>query len=326
MHSHDDTVAQRPTKRNSFEGKYPTISEISRKLRHKKRVQPSRLKRPFIWLHIRLTWLLLRLGVNARQCTGLWLALSVTSFMVLLLGTQWAFVVGTLLFMLSAMLDSADGEIARFHKPFMSPEEDLRTHMNGICMDRTAHAINTVLWPLAIAFGLYRCTDNAIALVAGVSLLVFQNVYRTGHATVGYVRETFHDRVRLTFPIDTHTQVRDGRIKAKGILARTCLRLVWWLGSSWHFSVFLLVFSVIDTVLYTLGYQGCPVAFAGLLFCGAVAPILSIVVIVWFARTDWLVDMILSQSQSSSNIEIDDDCRVKQDIDDSQLPLEEPMA
>jgi len=131
---------------------------------------------------------LIRLGFSANAVTVLWGALNVAgAFLVYraILGAPWLISVVAMVFVVSEILDTSDGEIARFKKT-ASP-------IGGKLLDGIAHKVTEFSLIAAYACGAAAVTQSSAALPIGVALL-------TGEALLAYCYERRLLIIRVHIP------------------------------------------------------------------------------------------------------------------------------
>ena len=138
---------------------------------------------------------LLRIGVPSRVVTFAWFLVGLAGSATTALGQPWSFVFGALLVYLKLVLDIADGELARYQKRFMDEQTDIRTHMQGIYLDRMQHAIDSPLWGLALGVGAWRMTGDVRLIGCGVALAFFRSWVRFDGLLRKHIAETFALRI-----------------------------------------------------------------------------------------------------------------------------------
>lgn len=115
---------------------------------------------------IYLTSLLLRLGFNGNQATGLMLCCAIGGALLFFAGGMEGYLGGAALMLLSWILDHSDGDVLRFR----GESSNL-----GIYMDRFTHRVSYPLVYLGIGTSLYRQTGQAwLLLFAGLVAYCYQ--------------------------------------------------------------------------------------------------------------------------------------------------------
>ena len=251
--------------------KIPTIDEISSSL-HRERLRHTKgrpLLRCLVFLAIRLTYVLMRLGVQARMVTILWLVLLFVAYGVMLLGTSWAFVIASLLTYFFLMLDWSDGEIGRFDKQFMTHEEDIRTFINGLYLDRLAHGVTSPLWGIALGIGLYRCTSDPYVLAAGLALASFWGLRQVAGRVTAHLEERFRETIKEAVEQGGFQEFRKTAIPKDSLIVRILDLLDWRLGGVLSANLIILVASLIDLgMLISNGDTTCAVLYGVFLIMG----------------------------------------------------------
>jgi len=181
---------------------------------------------------------LIRLGFSANAVTVLWGLLNVGgAFLVYraILGSLWLVPVVVLTFVVSEILDTSDGEIARFKKT-ASP-------IGGKLLDGIAHKATEFSLLAAYACGAAAITQSAAALPIGVALLAGEAML-----TYCYERRLLIIRVHMqstekagggqtrgTYEIGTPWMALSWRDKVKTVVglfsykfAYAAIALAWW--------------------------------------------------------------------------------------------------
>lgn len=222
-----------------------------------------------------LTRLLLWLPINARQVTVLWFVTALISFTISAIGSPWAFAVAALVYCLVILLDLSDGEVGRFRARWMTPEENLRTHVNGMYLDRLFHVIATPLWPLAIAVGLYRMSGRPEILFAGISLLAYHCARRSRSVLEVYLTAEFRAPVNK---LVSHGQLSFSEpppAQKRGFVRRCMDKLDFWLRNGKRFNTMVLLCAAIDCgLLVAYGPSMCWTLFGGFAIWGTLALLL----------------------------------------------------
>ena len=95
-------------------------------------------------------------GITPNHLTALMIPIGIAGGIVLSLGTPLGFVLGGLFFVLLNILDSADGELARYTK---------QTSDFGDYLDRLAHYMTNTAIVMGLGMGLYTETGNVYLVV-----------------------------------------------------------------------------------------------------------------------------------------------------------------
>ncbi len=141
------------------------------------------------------TRVLIRTPINSRQLTVVWVLLSLASYGISAVGRPETFVLGAAVLYVAIVLDLCDGEVGRYRARSMSREEDFRTFVRGMYLDRSSHMALTPVWPLAVAWGLYVMTDQSVVFLAGLALGAYHTVCRARPQIHAYMREFFRPRI-----------------------------------------------------------------------------------------------------------------------------------
>jgi hypothetical protein len=113
-------------------------------------------------LSIRLTWLLLKLGVGAAAATLGGIAVGAAGAVLLATTNAWLLLAGLVLLQLSFVIDFSDGEIARFEGT---------TGASGAYLDWIGHYYLPGLIAAALTWGAIRSGATEWLLIPGVILL-----------------------------------------------------------------------------------------------------------------------------------------------------------
>lgn len=256
----------------------PSLAEIDSNLRRAGRHEPFAgfLHHVLLAIETRLTRLLMLLGVGSRAVTIIWVILLLAAYGIMLIGTAWGFVLGSLLVYLFLLLDWCDGEIGRFEKQFMTPEENQRTFINGLYLDRVAHGLTSPLWGIALGVGLYRCTGDQFTLIAAVTMAMFWGTRQTVGLTRSYLDERFLESVREAVAHGEFEEFRKEVAPRDGIIVRLLDYLEWRLGNVKTVNLLILVCGLLDLGLLIFGgISTCPALHFTFLALGCLAPVLS---------------------------------------------------
>ncbi|HEX9371720.1 MAG TPA: CDP-alcohol phosphatidyltransferase family protein [Roseiflexaceae bacterium] len=120
-------------------------------------------------ISIYFTWVLVHTPISANGVTALFLLSGLLGAGVFAIGTQWAWIVGTLLIWLSVIFDFCDGEVARFRQ---------ESSWFGDYFEETVHAVLVIAMYCGISLGVWRGAPStpypfgAALLAAGFTLVV----------------------------------------------------------------------------------------------------------------------------------------------------------
>lgn len=253
----------------------PTVGELRRlvKKRERRRFSAMWFLEP---IQAYVSYVLIRLHLNSLQVTVLWLVVALAGYAVTAIGTPSAFIGGCLLLYLKTILDGCDGEVARFHKQFVSEREDLETFIHGVYLDKAFHIIEKPLWGLSLAFGLYRMTGEPWIFAAGVSLAVFHGFCRHNGTLQKDIPRQFADRARAVFG-----NGEDGgaeRPDHDSLPVRAMDKLFFLMRNGKYFNLFVLMGATLDSVLLWNGRDGYGV-FGLVATAGMLSPVLMAYVI-----------------------------------------------
>ena len=243
------------------------------------KIRKSRLQRKTYWtitrvltlFHDPLTRLLVRLPVGARLLTVLWFAISLVAYGLFSFGAPWAFVCGALLVYVAIIFDLCDGEVARYRALTMTPQRDLETYVGGMYLDRIFHFLSSLLWPLAIALGLYRMLGYVEVFVAAIGLVLFHGFRRCEPWFKLYLIQRFKPKVSEL--------IKDGKLElaarqpepSESILARVGAKISLWVHNGKRFNFLLLLGGIADCIFQlTMGPTKC-LALYGLFTAAGVA-------------------------------------------------------
>lgn len=203
------------------------------------------LLRPILAIEDLLRSILIRLGVPSRLVTFAWFVTAIAAYGFTAFGTPLTVVIGALLVYLKIALDLVDGELGRYQKQFMTPEQDLRTHMQGVYLDRIQHLVESPLWGLALGVGAFRQTEIAWLLLAGVALSIHRGFSRFDKLLKRQLFEMFRERIEGT-PDDRGTASRQVR---RTLAQRGWSSLVFWIRNGKRFNFLILAAGITDLLL-----------------------------------------------------------------------------
>jgi len=115
-----------------------------------------------------ITKLLLTCGFSSLQATILWCGIGLIASGLFCFGTFTTTFVALLLIYLQIALDGCDGEIARYHKRFLSKEKDFELFSKGIYVDECCHAILNPAMFMGFACGIFLQTGWIGFIVCGI--------------------------------------------------------------------------------------------------------------------------------------------------------------
>ena len=258
--------------------------------------------RLFLPVQTRATRLLLRAGINSRQCTVLWLLTSLAGFGLTAVGLPWTFLLGAILVYLQQVLDGTDGEMGRYNKTFMTDEEDVRTHINGLYLDRVAHAINSSLWGLALACGLYRSTGAIVVVPAGIGMVVFHVVNRVDSAVTALLVKQFEGRVERVLKNGGFTGIDDRSAKSETLVVRLVEKIALWAVHGRRVNLWVLACSMVDIAFWLVaGDSTCPTLATVFVCLGTACPVLTMFKMWQSVRADVILRKVIRASDSTEN-------------------------
>jgi energy-converting hydrogenase Eha subunit C len=235
---------------------YPTVGELRRLVKKRERARFSAM-----WflepIQAYFSYALIRLGLNSIQVTVLWFMVALAGYAVNCIGTPMAFIGGAVLLYLKTILDGCDGEVARFHKQFVSEEEDLTTFINGIYLDKVFHIIEKPLWGISLAFGLYVCFGEPWIFAGGLSVALFHVFCRHNSAMLADIPRRFAARVKA---VAVHGQFADLDVDSAetaqdSVPIRIMDKVNFWMRNGKRLNSLIIGCSVVDLGLSTAGYE-----------------------------------------------------------------------
>lgn len=109
------------------------------------------------WFSYPLAWLFIRLGISANGVSWISLVALIAGFVLFGFGTYWYSLSGALLVIVWALLDSADGHIARYTNS---------CSQYGAFLEELGAPVMTGLLFASIGIGLFQHADNSAELIA----------------------------------------------------------------------------------------------------------------------------------------------------------------
>lgn len=250
----------------------PVILDDVRKPRYRTPHTLSLYMRLLLAVQRKLTKGFIRLGVSSRVITCCWFVVALVGYAITAYGEPWSFTVGALVLFLKSMLDITDGEVGRYQGRFMDPATDLRSHMQGVYLDRMQHIIESPLWGLALGFGAFRLTGHAWLLICGTCLAAHQTFSRIDSILRRFVIATFAPRVREQQHVCVgHGGQRDRRPRWTTRVLET---LTLWIRNGKRFNLLVLLCGTADWWLWA--YTGAIVWIPVLLSAGAGLSVIAI--------------------------------------------------
>lgn len=245
--------------------------------------------RPLLAMQAWVTYVLLRTGINSRVVTLAWFLVALVAYAIIALGAPWSFVAGAGLVYVKIMLDLTDGELGRYQKRFMSPEQDLATHMQGIYLDRVCHIVENPLWGLALGCGAYQLTGNLWMVLCGVSVAVFRTFARFDGLLQEHIVLQFRERIAAAAHDGIVNQSADAARRHGHILRGVYAKLVFWLKNGKRFNHLIFVFGTIDWIC-SAAFGAALAVQAFLLFAGVVCLLAMVVRISSVQFSNFLFD------------------------------------
>ena len=126
--------------------------------------------RYFFPVQIYITKVLLTLGFTSLSTTILWCIVGVMASGLLCFGSVPATIAGCILLYLQVALDGCDGEIARYNRRLITPEEDFRFFVRGIYLDECCHTVINPARLMGLAYGIYTQTHRVEFIFCGVAM------------------------------------------------------------------------------------------------------------------------------------------------------------
>jgi hypothetical protein len=232
------------------------------------------------------SYLLIRLRLNSLHVTVLWLLIALIGYGVMTVGTPVGFLIGSLCVCLKIILDGSDGEVARFHKQFVSEHEDLTSFVHGVYLDKIFHIIEKPLWGLSLGYGAYRMTGEPWLIAAGVSLAVFNGFCRHNATLQKEIPKQFAERVRRVFgPAENDVEAP---VASDPLLVRVVDKFYLFMRNGKRFNLLIFGAALIDLCVLQTG--GRPWGVAGIVgIAGVAAPVMMTFVIYRTVSTGALI-------------------------------------
>ncbi|MEX0895728.1 MAG: CDP-alcohol phosphatidyltransferase family protein [Patescibacteria group bacterium] len=144
----------------------PTVSTMYQQL-SKNKLQAGLISTDELWysrvigrkISIYFTWFFLKTGISPNQITGLAFIMGCIGLSLMIFLKSWVFFLGFICFQLYIILDSSDGEVARF----LSLKSDL-----GAFFDKLLHIIMKSGIFISLGIGLFILSENAFHLAIGL--------------------------------------------------------------------------------------------------------------------------------------------------------------
>jgi hypothetical protein len=266
---------------------FPSVAELRRlvKKRERRRFSAMWFLEPIqVYFSYGLIWL----GLNSIHVTVLWLCVALAGYAVTVIGTPLAFIGGCLLLYLKTILDGSDGEVARYHKQFVSEEQDLTTFIEGVYLDKCFHIIEKPLWGLALAMGLFHSTGQPWVFAAGISLAVFHGFCRHNATLQADIPRQFAERVRDLRRNRGFENLNHSTTTKDSLFIRIIDKAHLWMRNGKCFNLLVLIAAMLDL---SLGWFGMPARCVLMLVTASAcaAPFLITYVIVQTMRRHTLV-------------------------------------
>lgn len=300
------TVADDRVNSNTTDTTNTNLDEIIAEVRkpEHQNVQGWSVMRLLYPFHDLLTRVLIRSSISSRQLTVAWFLLSLVSFGVSAIGMPETFLAGAVILFVAIVLDLCDGEIGRARAKHMSAKEDLRSFIKGMFLDRMCHTICTPLWPIAVAWGLYRLHDHwqaqVAVMVAGLAVAAYQTACRALPHLGAYLAIYFRDRVIATEALrDVKLTDRD---RGQSVSARAAQRIEMWIRNGKRFNFMILVASAADVVLAVwMGTQFSWVLWVSFVLHGAASIVLLIAMFLPRIHGSLLVEQTIAAIEDGSS-------------------------
>ena len=253
----------------------------------------------------RLTRVLIGSKVASWQLTVTWFLLSLISYGVSAVGLPETFLAGAVILFAAIVIDLCDGEIGRVRAQHMSEEEDLRSFIKGMFLDRMCHTICTPVWPMTVAWGLYTLHQHSAVLLAGIALASYHTACRGLAHLDAYLVVYFRERVRSSGGGNLLGDEATNRNGSSGLWARVGRKIEFWIRNGKRFNFMILVASTADVVIaMTLGMEYAWVLWAGFAIYGTISVVLLTLLLVSRSVGPRLVHQIVSsivESESSGD-------------------------
>lgn len=266
---------------------FPTVAELRRLVKKRERERFSAM-----WflepIQVYFSYALIRMGMNSIQVTVLWLFVAFAGYASIAVGTPATLIGGILLLYVKTILDGVDGEVARFHKQFISPREDLESFIHGVYLDKVFHIIEKPLWGLSLGFGIYRQTGDWWIFAAGVSLAVFHGFCRHNGVVCSELPYKFQKAVRNLVEAENSGFHAESSESKDTIVARVLDKITLWIKNGKRLNTVLLLCAFSDLLFQpTLGPRG---AVYSLLCCvGVLCPLLATHMIIRTVQSNQLI-------------------------------------
>lgn len=239
-------------------------------------------------IQVYFSYVLIRLGLNSIQVTVLWLLVAFAGYAVTAIGTPIAIIGGVLLLYIKTILDGADGEVARFHKQFITPQEDMESFINGVYLDKVFHIIEKPFWGLSLGLGMYFISGDVIVLIAGLLLGLFHTFTRHNGVVQSELAYKFQEPIQRLQAQDEFELPPVDPAQKDSILVRILDKLTFYIRNGKIFNMAVLFTALVDLMF--------PTQFAGrgatyLLVCaaGSISPFLCFYVMIRTVCTKQIV-------------------------------------
>ena len=126
--------------------------------------------RYFYPVQIYVTKVLLTLGFSSLSTTFLWCFVGLIVSTFLGVGSFLFAYLACLLLYLQIVLDGCDGEIARYNRRLITPEEDFQFFVRGIYYDECCHLICNPARLMGLAYGMFLQTQRIEFILSGIAI------------------------------------------------------------------------------------------------------------------------------------------------------------
>ncbi|MFC1598182.1 hypothetical protein ACFL2M_01475 [Patescibacteria group bacterium] len=151
----------------------PTIKELRKISRPEK--EPTAFYQAYSqYLSIYLTWLFVKFNIKANTVTALMSICSLLGMVCVMPEIFAIRVVGVVLFLLGALLDWSDGEVARYHRHAGSFKEKKYTpSIKGNYLDKIYHHFTALCLIIGMTLNSYLYYDSLYVIIGGLVITIF---------------------------------------------------------------------------------------------------------------------------------------------------------
>jgi len=196
-------------------------------------------------ISIRITALLIRTTVTANQLSAICIAVGTLAGFLLSLGVYVYGIVAGLLLALFVLIDTVDGEVARYRRMIDKTEEDKR----GRFLELAEHMIIMPFTFISLSYGVFNRIGDSRAFALGFSSVMFFMLYHVVAFYAAYVK-------RLDQPIFAHETENLRSIK----------KLAFNLLSSSFLPIIILTCAFFDGLYLALAFYGAAFPILALLY------------------------------------------------------------